>query len=191
MWSDAFLDSKRTRGDEAADRVIAELFEEGDVAAVNQLMQTLVVNDGMPSELLPPNVRDYLDRTSSAPLVDPELVEIGEDVFGLYGPEILAILGFYSLPAAYAAKKGVQVLYRTAYLEKRPVRRVFETTQMVIDVMAEDGLGPHGKGVRTAEKVRLMHAAVRHLIRSDPKNPWDVKELGVPINQEDLAGTLM
>jgi hypothetical protein len=100
------------------------------------------------------------------------------------------VLGFYSLPSAYAAAKGVQVLYRTAYLTKRPVRRVLETTQMVIDVMSPGGLGPGGRGVRVAEKVRLMHAAVRHLLRSDPAKPWD-DSLGVPINQEDLAGTLM
>lgn len=100
------------------------------------------------------------------------------------------VLGFYSLPSAYAAKKGVQVLYRTAYLTKRPVRRVLETTQMVIDVMSPGGLGPDGRGVRVAQKVRLMHAAVRHLLRADPALPWD-DALGVPINQEDLAGTLM
>jgi len=32
---------------------------------------------------------------------------------------------------------------------------------------------------------------VRHLIRHDASAPWDTAELGVPINQEDMAGTLM
>ncbi len=36
-----------------------------------------------------------------------------------------------------------------------------------------------------------MHAAVRHLILTDKDHPWDTAKLGVPINQEDLAGTLM
>jgi hypothetical protein len=44
--------------------------------------------------------------------------------------------------------------------------------------------------VRTAQKVRLMHAMVRHMLLNDEREPWR-KELGVPINQEDLAGTLM
>src|SRR5262249_36156671 len=104
--------------------------------------------------------------------------------------EILMVLGFYGLPADYAAKKGVKVLHRTAQLTRRPVRRVFETTQMVVDVMAEGGLGSEGRGVRSAQKVRLMHAAVRHLLTHDPATPWDAS-LGLPINQEDLAGTLM
>jgi hypothetical protein len=45
--------------------------------------------------------------------------------------------------------------------------------------------------VRTAQKVRLMHAAIRHLIVTDQRVPWPLADLGVPINQEDLLGTLM
>lgn len=190
-WDDELLDAKRRRADPEADAVVAELFASGQVDAVNKLMTTLVLNDGLPAAELPPVVRDYLARTSSIPVTDPDKVALGEQVFGTYGPEMLMVLGFYSLPASYAAHKGVGVLYRTAYLEKRPVRRVFETTQMVVDTMAKGGLGPEGRGVRTAQKVRLMHAAVRHLILNDPRRAWDVAERGLPINQEDMAGTLM
>jgi hypothetical protein len=35
-----------------------------------------------------------------------------------------------------------------------------------------------------------MHAAVRYMLQNDREQPWPA-ELGVPINQEDLAGTLM
>ena len=59
---------------------------------------------------------------------------------------------------------------------------------MVIDVMAPGGLAAHGRGVRTAQKVRLMHAAVRYQIATHSlwSPAWDR-----PINQEDLAGTLL
>jgi hypothetical protein len=54
--------------------------------------------------------------------------------------------------------------------------------------MAPGGLAPNGDGIRDAQKVRLMHAAVRHLIlQSGRWNP----EWGQPINQEDMAATLM
>lgn len=86
---------------------------------------------------------------------------------------------------------GLQVLHRTAYLAKRPNRRLFETAQFIVDVLSPGGLGPGGKGVRAAQKVRLMHASIRHLIQADVRAPWSVAELGVPINQEDLLGTLM
>jgi hypothetical protein len=36
-----------------------------------------------------------------------------------------------------------------------------------------------------------MHAAIRHLLLHSTRAPWDLADLGVPINQEDLAGTLM
>ncbi|HEX5752940.1 MAG TPA: oxygenase MpaB family protein [Archangium sp.] len=74
-------------------------------------------------------------------------------------------------------------------------RRILETAQMVVDVMAPDlgpgnpaGLAPGGRGIRTAQKVRLMHAAVRHLIAQEGK--WD-PALGQPINQEDMAATML
>jgi hypothetical protein len=184
------LDDARRQGDPVADAAITEVFRDGQIEAVNALMRTLVVNDGLPSEKLPPAVRDYLLRTAAPADIESEQMRLAQEVFGVLGPEILAVLGFYSLPADYAAKKGVQVLYRTGRLITNPTRRVFETTQMVVDVMAPGGLGPEGKGLRSAQKVRLMHAAVRHLLTNDPKQPWD-PELGTPINQEDLAGTLM
>jgi hypothetical protein len=68
-----------------------------------------------------------------------------------------------------------------------------ETGQFLMDVLMPGGLGPDGEGRRTIQRVRLMHAAVRHLIEAraekDPER-WD-PEWGTPINQEDLAGTLL
>jgi hypothetical protein len=52
----------------------------------------------------------------------------------------------------------------THRLINHPFRRIVETAQFVLDVMAPDGLGHSGRGVRSAQKVRLMHAAIRHLI---------------------------
>jgi hypothetical protein len=124
------------------------------------------------------------------PEPDAAVVVEGQRLFAEYTLEVLMILACYSLPASYAARKGVQVLYQTGYLAERPNRRLFQTAQMVIDVMAPGGLGPGGKGRMTAKKVRLMHAAIRRLILGPSSSTWS-PELGTPINQEDLAGTLM
>jgi hypothetical protein len=180
----------RSIGDPPADNVVTTLFESGGVYSVWELMKTLVRNDHPTPEQLPAQLRDYLEATSGIPSVDPKVVEGGQRLFEKFGPEILLVLACYSLPASYAARKGVQVLYRTGYLNNRANHRLFETTQMIMDVMVPGGLDADGRGVRTAQKVRLMHAAVRRLILTDPENPWD-DEFGVPINQEDLAGTLM
>ena len=59
---------------------------------------------------------------------------------------------------------------------------------MIFDAMSVGGLEPGGRGIRSVQKVRLMHAAVRCLIQRSGQ--WNA-EWGAPINQEDLAGTLM
>jgi len=189
-WSDGLLDSMRAQGDPVADKAVAAVFSRGQVEAVHHLMNTLVANDQPPPKALPPELRDYLARTKISPPNLPR-VQLGERLFADHGPEIIVILACYSLPQDYAARRGVKVLYETGYLLERPNRRVFETAQMIIDVMKPGGLGPHGDGIRAAQKVRLMHAAVRHLILHNQARPWDSDLLGVPINQEDLAGTLM
>lgn len=190
-WNDATLDAMRQVGDPLADQAVAALLARHDVAAVQALMNTLVRDDQAVPEALPVELRDYFEATRAPALPERRRVAAGERFFATHGPEILLVLGTFSLPAAYAARKGVQVLYGTGYLAKRPNRRLFETTQMVIDVMSPGGLGPAGRGLRTAQKVRLIHAAVRHLTLSSTERPWDAAELGIPINQEDLAGTLM
>jgi uncharacterized protein (DUF2236 family) len=188
--TDDFLDAKRQVGDEEADRVVAALIEARKVDEVDRdLLAVLRNNDPLPADL-PETVHDYFEQTEGPLQVDADALRRAQQVFATYGPEILMVLGFYALPAAYAARKGVQVLYRTAFLAKRPVRRVFETSRMVAEVMAPDGLAAAGEGLRIIEKVRLMHAGIRTMLQQDEEHPWD-PSLGVPINQEDMAGTLM
>ena len=190
-WSDAALDAARLRGDALADATVAAVFATGQTAAVSALLGTLMRNDQAAPAALPAAVQDYLAQTSSLAAHEPGTVARGQRVFAEHGPEILMLLCCYSLPSSYAARKGVQVLHQTAYLAKRPNRRLFETAQMIVDVLSPGGLDTGGRGVRTAQKVRLMHAAIRHLILADPRRSWPVPELGMPINQEDLLGTLM
>jgi hypothetical protein len=190
-FSDELMDRMRQRGDDLADPVVADVLASGRLSAVHDLMHTLVENDGVPPDGLPPNVADFLVRTAD---VDPGAlprIDEGERLFAEHGPEIVLVLLCSSLPAAYGCRRGVKVLHETAYLARRPTRRIVETAQMIIDVMSPGGLGPKGRGIRSAQKVRLMHAAVRHLLLSDPQRPWNTADLGIPINQEDLAGTLL
>lgn len=189
-WSDAFLEEMRQHGDPPADDAVAQVFAAGDLPAVRALMRSLVENDEVLPAALPPELQEYLQATAQVPAAELPRVEMGEQLFADHGPEIFILLLCYSLPATYAIRKGVPVLYRTGYLLRRPNRRLFETAQMIVDVMTPGGLAPGGKGIRTAQKVRLMHAAIRTLILRDRQDPWD-PELGVPINQEDLAFTLM
>ena len=189
QWTDAFLDSMRRHGDAPADRAVQTLFSGQDIHALQRLMDLLVRNDDVPHADLPPVVRDYFESTDEVEIPDPAVVRAGQELFAAYGPEITMLLACASLPLIYSARRAVQVLYRTGYLAGHPLRRVAQTAQMVIDVMTPGGLDASGRGRRTAQKVRLMHAAIRHRLLHDVAHPWS-EEYGVPINQEDLAGTL-
>lgn len=188
-WSQDFLDVLREQCDPPADEAVRTLFEQDKVSAANALMKQLVVNENVSLEMLAPPFRKYFESTSLLPSwADMGVIRTGEELFGRYGPHIVTALFYASLPSCYAAAKGVQVLHLTARLETDPYRRIMETSQMIVDVMAPGGLALGGRGLRSAQKVRLMHAAVRYLIRKSGKwNPaW-----GQPINQEDMAGTLL
>jgi hypothetical protein len=187
-WSDATLEPLRDVGDPLADDVVQTIFADGQVAAVNQLIVTLVRNDVPPPDALPEAARTFFAETAVLPVwADEQQIRRGTALFGRHAARAMMILGHYSLPACYAARKGVQVLALTNRLARNPRPRLLETAQFVFDVMAPNGLAPGGAGVRSAQKVRLMHAGVRHLILQHEWNPAN----GLPINQEDQLGTLL
>lgn len=198
-FDNATLERMRAVCDPLADDLVAPLLDDADGARIRALLRSLVDNDQVPPSGLPIDVTDYLDQTSSLPdWADTARIKRGQAVFEEFGPECCIALFCASLPSAYASTKGVHVLSQTAQLATNTRRRILETGQFLVDVMSPDGLAAGGKGVRTIQHVRLMHAAVRHLIRVHARTaapaavppPWN-STWGEPINQEDLAGTLM
>jgi hypothetical protein len=194
---DAFLDQMRTEADPLADEALAEVFEHGgrgsggsqQVDRINALLRDITHNDEpLPSEL-PPLLRRYFEETAELPAwADLERIERGNDLLGRYVPQILIALYCGSLPSCYAARKGVQVLYLSKRMHQTTYRRILETAQFILDVLDEGGLGPRGFGRRSAQKVRLLHGAIRYHLRRHAQ--WD-PEWDLPINQEDLTGTLL
>jgi hypothetical protein len=188
----AFMDAMRMEGDPLADTLIQQVSAEGGMRALGGLMRLLMMQVGGTGRDVPPSVYEYLARTAhQVPVLDRARIHRAEKLFALYRAEIRMILGTYSLPNAYAAGKGVQTLYRTGYLLKSPVRRLTETTEYVEAMMAPGALVPGGRGHQVIQKVRLLHAISRYHLQHDPSRPWNARELGVPVNQEDMAGTLM
>ena len=187
-WSDEVLDAFRLVGAPPADQAVEEVFAAGSIAEVNRLLRTLVRNDMPPPEELPATLCNYFDTTDNLPeWADLDAIARSQEFFMRHGLLSILILSSYSLPICYAAARGVKVIYESARLYSDPRRRVLETSQMLLDSLAPGGLAPNGSGVRSAQKVRLMHAAIRTLLL---KRGWDSPNLGVPINQEDLVGTL-
>ncbi|MBV8861293.1 MAG: DUF2236 domain-containing protein [Mycobacterium sp.] len=193
-WTDELLDRMRLLGDPVADTRVAAIMERGGVAAVNSVMRTLVrLEQPVPDEL-PSELKDYLDETRPLPdWADLAKINRAQQIFETWGFLIVLCLFCASLPASYAAAKGVKVLHLTARFDTDTRRRAMETGQFLMDALTVGGLGVQGKGRRTIQRIRLMHAAVRHLIVArNEQQPglWD-PEWGMPISQEDLAGTLI
>jgi len=161
--SDAFLDEARHRGDPLADELVQKIFTNGSVDRVNELMRTLVHNGDLIPTSLPDEVEEYLATNLVPSDVDRARIERSETFFQIWGLQISMCLFCASLPSAYAAADGVKVLYETARLQTDARRRVFESGQFLMDVMKPGGLAPGGDGIRTIQRVRLMHAAVRQV----------------------------
>lgn len=190
---DDFLAAQRLVGDPVADQVVADMFALGTsgVEQINALLRDLVDNDDVPSLSLPASVREYFMATDLPAWADRGAIDRASELFYRYAPQIVTILHVLSLPTCYAARPGVQVLVRTNRMQSNVQRRVIETAQFVLDVMAQGGLyrdeKQFGAGIRSIQKVRLMHATIRRFLQQDPT--YDAS-WGVPICQEDLAGTL-
>ncbi|MEP3388991.1 MAG: oxygenase MpaB family protein [Reichenbachiella sp.] len=201
-----FLDQCRLQTDPIADNTIAKVIDSGFEQQINEIFMTIVQNHSFDRETfsslgseLNNILFEYFESTCDLPeWADTDLILKGEGVFATYGPEVFMLLNVSSLPLCYTCAKGAQVLYDTGRLlthkgDVDPLaRRLMETAQMVLNVMSPGGLALGGQGIVTTQKVRLIHASIRYYLknRRDGQS-WNVQTFGEPINQEDLAGTLM
>jgi hypothetical protein len=202
----ASLANFRNITDPLADTVIQGIIASGQEKQINHVLMTLVRNDSFRkgmfssfgkeiSELLD----NYIETSGHLPQwADPTLIAKAEHLFELFGPNVFMLLNVSSLPMCYCCGNGAQVLYDTGRLltsngNVDPLaRRLMETAQMIVNVLSPGGLSSHGTGVVTIQKVRLIHASIRYFLKNGQAGtPWNATKLGEPINQEDLAGTLM
>lgn len=137
----------------------------------------------------------YLDATGTVPdWHDAELVARGEAVYCSYGPECMLVLLLRSLPAGYVQAHIASTLHSTARMTEdsgslqQMTRRVLETLQFLIYVMTPGGLRAGGVGIQAAQRVRLIHAAIRTFTTRAPS--YDANG-PAPINQEELLMTML
>lgn len=206
-WTDAMLAATRGMGDPLADAAVAALYEEAGggrdgLKKLNDFLFGLTFEDQFTHARLPGPVHAFAVQSADPPpWARPELVKAGQDFFYRNGLGATVLLVCASLPECYLMQNGIHVLGMTTYLKDRPGLRILETSQMVRDAMLPGGLEPGAKGILSVQKVRLLHAAVRHLILTtatgaghDMGKVWTEArwnpEWGHPICQEDMAYTL-
>ncbi|MEU2721719.1 oxygenase MpaB family protein [Streptomyces smyrnaeus] len=184
--TDASMDALRQAGDELADATVATLFERGEVGKFNTLMRYVsTVNAPLPNGL-PKVAREYLQATSAPPTwVDWDEMEKARLFFIDNNVHVSTALSFASMPACFLVPHVAKLLSTTHGLNY-PSKRMAETGQFTVHLMQPDAFEANSRFIPAAQKVRLLHAAIRHHLERE--NRWDTEALGVPICQEDMIG---
>lgn len=194
----------RTRGDPCADAYVAD----ARPTALDDCLAQITMPGTGPVALATRRAFE-----TEPPWADWASVARGQNVFVRLWPAASAALFFTSLVGGFSAPLITEVVCCTGYLTgagKATQRRLFETFQMVVDtaLSGEHGMRSGGDGWAAVLRVRLLHAKVRRRLLdrgSDTKDKagsscvgsehgrqaWDTKVFGVPINQEDMAVTLL
>jgi hypothetical protein len=134
---------------------------------------------------LPPSLRAFLQEEGLPAWADRGRLLRAQRFAERNAVAIATALFCASLPSAFTGAKGVSVLYATGRLEHDVDARVNETGRFVFDVLMPGGF-ESGTAVRSTQKVRLLHAGVRHRVLATRTSRAATE---IPINQEDLLGT--
>ncbi|QTE39029.1 oxygenase MpaB family protein [Mucilaginibacter gossypii] len=188
LYSNELLNRKRLLGDKRADEFIHYVFS--DPVKKKQLQDWMGGQSGADHlkllQHLFPKI-DFIDKATELPIwAQPLLMRNGAIFYARHSEIIMSLLGLLSLPYCYNAANGAMVLYLSELIRKQTTKRLYDTAVFVWEVMGPDAFGKDGNAYEEILKVRIMHAAVRYYMLQSGK--WD-DSWGLPINQEDMAGT--
>lgn len=187
FFSGTFLQRKRLIADPLADNTVTKLMQSGQREGLHNWWKDVPLNSSPIPEHLPAEIKYYLSKTKNLPdWADVRRIRRGQYFFVTYARPILSILGCLSLPYCYAAADGAQVLWLSQRIRQDTRQRLTETAQFLLDVLSPQAFLPHGKGIRSIQQVRLIHAVARYYAHAS--SSWK-EEWGLPVNQEDMAGT--
>jgi hypothetical protein len=179
-----FLNQCRNEGDSQADKLIADVFREGGQSTMYQLLKR---KEGEIYKTAESPARTFLLSRKEVPVwLDLKSLARGQRLFEQYALEIMTLLGVMALPYCYAGSPGNKALYLSDKMRNAPGKRLMDTAAFVIAVLTPGNLHANHSGHTHINKVRLIHALSRYYLKqhSDWRMEW-----GMPINQEDLAGT--
>jgi hypothetical protein len=181
ILDDATLDGARWMGDEEADDAVRSLG--ADAWAVNRLLAGVTRDDQPLPEAIPGEIARLVVPTLP-PWADLHRIRRAQ---AFARDNLLALtVGLFcaALPSAYGAVAGARILRMSGRLTGDVDRRINETACFVLDVLRPHGFDVGERARVAVGKVRLVHAAVRAALMRRGT------EREVPINQEDLLGTL-
>lgn len=189
-WTDAFLDAMSRQGDPLADDVLTRIISDNELAGIQKIFAEMDSNNEVPPATMFPALSEFFDATNDLPAgVELRRIGRGEKVFQENAFTGALVLLTKSLPEGYAAPNLSIILNLSGNLRTHPFKRLLATLQTVVNVSTFHGFQNGGRSVITAQKLRLLHAGIRHLTRR--YRPDFEPRYGIPVNQEDMLGTVM
>jgi hypothetical protein len=186
IFDDTFLNPYRQIGDVSADSVVEKLASQQGKAGLGALMSRLSDTEDLSVAHYPAEIQDFFEVHRHLPVfANAKQIARATAFFWRFEQQIALVLACYSLPYCYAAANGAQVLWLSARIKNDTQRRLEETGAFVFGAMNERDWA-NGQNVVRVLKVRLMHAVIRYFTKHAPQ--WN-SDWGLPINQEDMAGT--
>lgn len=184
LYHNIQFDQLRRFQDPLADQLVSQLIKNPElVTQINSWVE-------IPAEIgnsYPQEFQDFFNFYLKQTDIPEDILLKGQKLFDQKGDLYLAMLGFYSLPYAYAFGDGAEVLVRSKRILSDIGRRLGETGSFILDVFKPGAFLTKKKAFLTCAKVRLIHAFSRYFI-SKYAHDWN-DAYGKPINQEDLIGT--
>ncbi|MEV6154372.1 oxygenase MpaB family protein [Nonomuraea sp. NPDC052129] len=170
--------------DDVADPLLSSLLDRGVIPEVNRLLDGWNRNDQPLPAGLPEDLRAFIEQARQLPSwADPAMLDAAGRFHALKGNYIvvLTIVGAGMLATAIP-KEARAVYYSAGGADLKD--RIAKTNILAYAVRPQNAWGAGGTAVVEAVKTRLVHAAVRHLLKSSPH--WSGP---VPISQEDMLVT--
>ncbi|MBC7391285.1 MAG: DUF2236 domain-containing protein [Opitutaceae bacterium] len=182
--SQEFLNQQRLIGDPKADKLVEQIFNNKEQADFYMFLQmdSKSILKAEVSEL-----KSFLVNIRPLPQwFDPERILKGQKFYRKYATPIMTLLGGLSLPYCYAASPGNKALYLSDKMRRSPGKRLVDTADFIIAVSTATNMEENTEFQIHINKLRLIHAVARYYILKSGN--WSM-EWGMPINQEDMAGT--
>ncbi len=177
-----FLDQQRFTGDKEIDPLIENAFQSGKQNSIYTLLKMRGTEISAQEET---DLTKFLLSWRPMPSwYDETRLLKGQFVFKKYAQEMMTLLGVMSLPYCYAASPGNRALYLSEKMRQSTGKRLIETAAFVINALTPGSLEQGKDGQIHINKTRLIHSIARYHLKAVWNDEW-----GVPINQEDMAGT--
>ena len=174
-------------GDPLADALLEWMHANGMRSAMPLFQQALTSGIAAVPQA-PTPLRAFFEHCERRPAwVDAQKLAEGARAFQRMGMTSHYVLRDAALMGGYQASAFNKTLILTGALNGGTPRRVAETMKWVVGVTDTNGLEVGAEGFRATLHVRVIHAMIRRRVAGLPE--WNVEELGLPINQTDMAAT--